>query len=235
MPGYLATGQFTGMITQFRNQTIHLGLQPVVTLIHETAGNDEFRSRVGTDDSTKAHFIQLIAACDKSRRLITWNPDNKDLKSVAPAIIDPNKSQVESLRPINLDGIQMSSTPEIELPWRFDGTDPNIPLASTLRFRNGIGGMIYMSACSIAVAYTRLESRNRSFMITVNDSLRMYSIMQTFRDLCDRLLGEENQIDVAQPLATDEPANSPLPNRMSEQEIKILSSTQNIAGTQAAR
>jgi len=235
MPGYLATGQFTGMITQFRNQTIHLGLQPVVTLIHETAGNDEFRSRVGTDDSTKAHFIQLIAACDKSRRLITWNPDNKDLKAVAPAIIDPNKQQVESLRPINLDGIQMSSTPEIELPWRFDGTDPNIPLANTLRFRNGIGGMIYMSACSIAVAYTRLESRNRSFMITVNDSLRMYSMMQTFRDLCDRLLGEDNQIDVAQPLATDEPTNSPLPNRMSEQEIKILSSTQNIVGAQAGR
>lgn len=235
MPGYLATGQFTGMITQFRNYTIHLGLQPVVTLIHETAGNDEFRSRVGTDDSTKQHFIQLIAACDKSRRLITWNPDNKDLRSVAPGIIDPNKSQTESLRPINLDGIQMSSTPEIELPWRFDGTDPNIPLASTLRFRNGIGGMIYMAACAIAVAYTRLESRNRSHMITVNDSLRMYSMMQTFRDLCDRLLGEDNQIDVAQPLATDEPSNSPLPNRMSETEIKIASSLQNIVGTQVGR
>jgi hypothetical protein len=235
VPGYLATGQFTGMITQFRNQTIHLGLQPVVTLIHETAGNDEFRSRVGTDDSTKRHFIQLIEACDRSRRLITWNPDNVDIRTVAGNIIDPNKGQAPSLKPINLDGIQMSSTPEIELPWRFDGTDPNIPLASTLRFRNGVGGVIYMTACQIAVNYTRLESRNRSHMITVNDSLRMFSIMQTFRDLCDRLLGEENQVDVAQPLATDEPTNSPLPNRMTEAEIKVLSSTQNIVGQQQAR
>jgi len=235
MPGYLASGQFTGMITQFRNSSIHIGLQPVVTLIHETAGNDEFRSRVGTDDSTKAHFIGLIIACDKSRRLITWNPDNKDLKSVAAGIIDPTKTQTASLKPINLDGIQMSSTPEVELPWRFDGTDPNIPLASTLLFRNGVGGMIYLAACQIAVAYTRLESRNRSHMITVNDSLRMFSMMQTFRDLCENLLGEDNQVDVAQPLATDEPTNSPLPNRMTEQEIKILSSTQNIVGAQPGR
>lgn len=235
MPGHVATGQFTGMITQFRNNAILLALQPVVTLIHEIAGNDEFRSRLGTDDSTKRHFIQLISACDKSRRLVTWNPESKDLKAVAPELIDPKKEQTESLRPINMDGIQMSSTPEVEIPWRFDGTDPNIPLASTLRFRNGVGGAMYLMACQIAVGYTRLESRNRSWMITVNDSLRMYSYMQTFRDLCDNLMGEENQIDVAQPLATDEPAGSPIPNRMTEQEIKVLSSTQNIVGGTTTR
>lgn len=224
---YVAQGQFTGMITSFRNQTIMLGLRPVVNLLTEIVGNDEFKNRSGTDDSTRVHMTQLIADCDKSRRLITYNPENVDLKTVVPELIKPGVAQKESLNPINLDGIQLSSAPEIELMWRFDGTDPNIPLWDTLEFRNGIGGILYGAASTIAVNYTRLESRNRSYMITPNDSLRMYSYMQTFRDLCDSLLGKDNQVDIAQPLATDEPSNVNAPNRSGEATVVIGTSLQN--------
>jgi hypothetical protein len=224
---HVATGQFTGMITSFRNQTIMVGLRPVVNLLTEIVGNDEFKNRSGTDDSTKAHMTQLIADCDKSRRLITYNPDNLDLKAVAPELIDTKQAQKASLNPINLDGIQLSSTPEVELMWRFDGTDVNLPLWEKLEFRNGIGGILYGAASAVAVNYTRLESRNRSYMITVNDSLRMYSYMQTFRDLCDNLLGKDNQVDIAQPLATDEPANVSAPNRVGEATVVIGTSLQN--------
>ena len=216
-------GNFTGMITTFKNQSILLGMRPCVDLLHEIVGNDEFNNRVGTDNSTQAHMTQLIAACDKTRRIITYNPEGVDIESV----IDVDVSQEASLRPINLDNIQMSSTPLLEVPWRFDGTDPNLPLWETLQFRNGIGGMLYGAASSIVVQYTRLESRNRSYMITVNDSLRMYSMMQTFRDLCDRFLGHDNQVDIAQPLATDEPTNNPPPNRLGGQAVAFGSSVQN--------
>lgn len=222
-----AKGQFTGMITSFRNQTILLGMQPVVNLLTEIVGNDEFRNRAGTDDSTKKHMTQLIAACDKQRRLITYNPENADLQAVAPELVDAKKEQQESLRPINLDGIQLSSSPLIEVPNQFDGTDPNLPLFENLQFRNGVGGTLYFAASAIAVNYTRLESRNRSYMITVNDSLRMFSYMQTFRDLCDNLLGRVNQVDIAQPLATDEPSNNSAPNRLGEQAVVVSSSLQN--------
>lgn len=224
---HVAAGQFTGMITSFRNQTIMVGMRPVINLLTEIVGNDEFKNRAGTDDSTKAHMVQLIADCDKSRRLITYNPTNLDLKAVAPELIDTKIAQKAGINPINLDGIQMSSTPEVELMWRFDGTDVNIPLWEKLEFRNGIGGLLYGAASMIAVGYTRLESRNRSYMITVNDSLRMYSFMQTFRDLCDSLLGKDNQVDIAQPLATDEPVNISPPNRVGESTVVIGTSLQN--------
>lgn len=230
----IATGQFTGMITSFRNQTILLGLQPVINLMTEIVGNDEFKNRAGSDDSTKAHMIQLIAQCDKTRKVITYNPDQADLKAVAPELIDLKVVQGSSLNPINLDGIQLSSGPEIEVPYKFDGTDPNIPLFEKLQFRNGIGGILYGAACSIAVNYTRLESRNRSYMLTVNDSLRMYSYMQTFRDLCDQFLGKSNQVDIAQPLATDEPTNNSAPNRANETAVVISSSMTGGASTVAA-
>ena len=219
----VTTGNFTGMITTFKNQSILLGMRPCVDLLHEIVGNDEFNNRTGTDDSTKAHMIQLIGMCDKTRRVITYNPDGVDIHSV----IDPNVEQTSSLNPINLDNIQMSSTPLVEIPWLFDGSDPNLPVWTDLQFRNGIGGMLYGAASSIVVQYTRLESRNRSYMLTVNDSLRMYSMMQTFRDLCDQFLGHDNQMDIAQPLATDEPVNNPAPNRVGNGATAIGTSAQN--------
>lgn len=230
----IATGQFTGMITSFRNQTIILGLQPVVNLLTEIVGNDEFKNRAGSDDSTKAHMIQLIAQCDKTRKVITYNPDNADLRAVAPELIDVKIAQGSSLNPINLDGIQLSSGPGIEVPYKFDGTDPNIPLFQDLAFRNGIGGILYGAASAIAVNYTRLESRNRSYMLTVNDSLRMYSYMQTFRDLCDQFLGKSNQVDIAQPLATDEPTNNAAPNRANETSV-VISNSMTSSGATAAK
>jgi hypothetical protein len=223
MTEQVAVGNFTGMITRFKNQSILLGMRPCVDLLHEIVGNDEFNNRVGTDDSTKAHMIQLVGMCDRTRRVITYNPEDVDIMSVMDADVELS----ESLRPINLDNIQMSSTPLIEIPWRFDGTDVNIPTWSSLQFRNGIGGMLYSAASQILVQYTRLESRNRSYLITVNDSLRMYSMMQTFRDLCDRFLGHDNQMDIAQPLATDEPTNNPAPNRIGNPSVSFGSSLQN--------
>lgn len=208
----LALGQFTGMITSFRNQTLLVALQPCVTLLQEIANNDEFQNRAGTDDSTRDHFLQLLQACDKNRRMITYNPEKVDIKS----IIDIDKKLEVSEKPLMSDSVQLSSTPPVELPWRFDGTDPNIPLFDALRFRNGVGGLIYGAACTVVVAWTRLESRNRSHMITVNDSLRMFTMLQSVKDLCDRLLGKDNQIDIAQPLQTDEPAGIISPNRANE-------------------
>ena len=228
---HLAAGQFTGAITQFRNTSILLGLQPVINLITEVVGNDEFKNRAGTDDSTRNHMIQLIADVDKRRRLITYNPGGLDLKTATPELIDPDVAQMPSLAPISLDHIQMSSNPEIELPYRLDGTDVNLPLWSALHFRNGVGGFLYGQACSILVAYTRLESRNRSSMITVNDSLRVYSVVQTFRDLCDRLLGADNQVDISAPLATDEPIDTLPPNRLNETPVVYGTSAQNAGRT----
>jgi len=220
----VAKGQFTGAITSFKNQSIIVGIQPCINLATELAGNDEFANRAGTDDSTRDHLIQLIADCDKRRRMITYNDGGVDLKSVVSDIIDVDTAQSASLAPISMDHVQMSSTPNIELPWKLDGTDPNIPLMESLHMRNGIGAILYGAACSIVVQYTRLESAKRSHMLIVNDSLRMYSVMQTFRDLCDRLLGTDNMVDIAQPLATDEPSLDLAPNRVNSSTINMLGS-----------
>jgi len=220
---YLATVNFTGMRTEISNQTIIMGMRPCVDLLTEIVGNDEFDNRSGTDDSTKNHMIQLIENCDRTRRLITRNPNELDIKSV----VDYDIPLEASLSPIAMDNVQMASRPKLQLPWRFDGSDPNIPTWDTLRFRNGLGGVLYGHTSNILVQYTRLESARKTWMITVADSLRMHSLMQSFRDICDKLLGHDNQVDIAQPLATDEPSNSPLPNRITETAVEYGSSLQN--------
>lgn len=194
----LPAGQFTGAFTTLKNRSIILGIQPVVTLCHELVANDEFSSRTGSDDATRDHFRQLVAHCDKVRKMITWNQGGVDIKSL-PEFLDANVPQSQSPQPISMDHIQMSSTVEMELPWKLDGSDLNLPLLKDLHMRNALGPILYGAACDAIVCYTRTESRERSYMITVHDSLRVYSCLQTFRDLIDRLLGASNQIDIASP------------------------------------
>jgi len=222
---HVAKGQFTGAITSFKNTDLLIPAASIVNLLTEIAGNDEFANRAGTDDSTKQHLINLIADADKKRRLITYNTGGLDLRTVTPELIDPDQPQEASLTPLSSDHIQLSSAPAVELPYRLDGTDPNLPLMEDLRIRNGIGAVLYGNACRILVSLTRLESAHRNHMITVNDSLRLWSIMQSFRDLCDRLLGEANQVDLAQPLATDEPDVTLAPNRVNSSTIDIVGNT----------
>lgn len=219
----VATGQFTGLIPIMKNRHIPIAISACIDIVTELVGNDEFKSRSGTDDSTRDHFVQLIVAADKQRRLITYNAEGHDIK----AIIDVDSQLEDSLKPLSSDGIQLTSLPDFEIPWRFDGTDPNIPLWGELHFRNGIGGVFYANICQCIVAWTRLESRNRAAMITVNDSIRMYTYLQSFHDLCVRLMGSDNQKDLAQPLATDEPTNVVPPNRKNETVIRAGTSLQN--------
>lgn len=216
----VASGQFTGAFTTLRNRSIVLACQPVITLCHEIVGNDEFSSRNGTDLSTQQHYRQLIAQCDKLRKMVTYNSNQVDLGSL-PGVLDVDVPQEPSLAPLSMDHTQLTSSVELVLPWALDGSDPNLPLIHQLEMRDSLGPIIYGSACDILVTYTRLESRHRSHMITVNDSFRAFSAIQTFRDLVDRLLGPDNQVDVAAPLATDEAAVSNVPNRVTELGVDV--------------
>ena len=109
MTEQVAVGNFTGMITRFKNQSILLGMRPCVDLLHEIVGNDEFNNRVGTDDSTKAHMIQLVGMCDRTRRVITYNPEDIDIMSVLDADIELS----ESLRPVSYTHLTLPTNREV--------------------------------------------------------------------------------------------------------------------------
>ena len=114
------------------------------------------------------------------------------------------------------DDIQMGATGLYDIPWDLSGADVNIPLNSTLVL-SGNGRILLGAVDATIVAITRLNSRDMSHFITKHDSLRIYGLLQQIFTYLMTFAGDENRIDVAQVLPTEEPRGpGNAPNRRTE-------------------
>ena len=209
-------GPFRDAIVTIRNHDIATGLQPLMELRYEVVHAEDLQSRGGLDTPSRDHFVALLKRCDMIRRRVTHNPEDKDLKTLLAESADAKQELTDAENPFGGDNIQMGAPHLYQLPWDLSGQDPNIPLNSALGF-GGYGQLLLLAIDSTIVAWTRLESRNRSRSITVHDSLRIHELYQRLYAGLMTFAGDENQVDIAQVLATDEPRGPEnAPNRKTE-------------------
>ena len=210
--------QFRRAIVEFRNLHIVAALGPLFDFRSEVVSNDEFGVRGGLDNTTKAHYISHLLACDRMRRRVTYNPEKTPLGELIERALDSNQTLLGSTEPFGGDEVQESPGGLIALPWSVDGTDPNIPLGSQLNFRSQ-NALILLGAIDRAICnWTRLESRFRGTFVYVKDSLRMYGNYVQVLEYLNAFAGDENRTDMA---AGVRPSEEPLgptdsPNLRSE-------------------
>ena len=199
--------QFRRAIVTFRNMHIIAGLDPLIRMRTELVSNDEFQDRGGTDNPTKLHLTQLLLDADKMRRHVTHNPDGLPLGDKIAKAVDPNAKIEVGEKPFGGDDIQTASGGLIDLIYSLDGSDPNIPLHSQLDkgFINGRGMLLLGAIDRAIVNWTRLNSRERTRFITHADSMRVYGEYQEILGFISMYLGDENRVDVAQVLPSQEP------------------------------
>ncbi len=209
--------QFRDAIIEMRNRHISAGLAPLFLMREEFITNDDLTDRGGMDNPTQVHLIGLLANADRWRRRLTHNPDELALGDAIQEAIDADLEIVDADNPFGGDEIQAGSLGLHQIPFALDGSDENIPLSSKLKL-SAQNGVILLGAIDIAiVAWTRLNSRDRSGFITQSDSLRIYGMYQQIYAYLVSFGGDDNRVDVAQVRATDEPRgpqNSP--NRKTE-------------------
>lgn len=202
---------FRRAIIEFRNLHVVAGVWPLIRFRQELVGNDEFKDRGGFDSPTQHHMEQLLLDADRWRRRVTYNPDNKPLGEKIEDAIRTKDEEGEDAKatigvnPFGGDDIQGQSGGLIDLPWALDGTDPDIPLPSQLAFKNG-HGLLFLNAIDRSIVnWTRLNSRDRTRFITWQDSMRVYGSYQEILGFIREFGGNENRVDVAQVLPSDEP------------------------------
>jgi hypothetical protein len=210
--------EFRNAILEHRNPHIAFGLSRVMDLREEVVTNVDLQTRPGVDTPTKTHFVQILQAADRARRLVTYNPDGDpaDLGTMIARAIDPNATVEEGVNPFAGDEIQMGSSGLYTLPWDLSGADSNIPLLENLTLSNN-GVLIVQAVNRAIVTWTRLESRHRDSFIYKADSLRVYAMYQQILSLLEAVGGPDNQVDFAQVRASDEPRGfENAPNRATE-------------------
>ena len=209
--------QFRDAIVEMRNLHIAAGVAPLMLMREEVVTNDDLTDRGGMDDPTRDHFLQLLVNCDKWRRRLTHNPDDLPLGDKILKAVNAEEAIEDASDPFGGDDVQMASGGLFQLPWALDGSDANIPLNSTIDMVSQNGIILLGAIDRAVVAWTRLNSRDRTRFITQMDSMRMYGHYQEIFAFLVTFGGDANRVDVAQVRAVDEPRGpSNSPNRKSE-------------------
>lgn len=209
--------QFRRAIVTLRNLHIAAALSPVFTLRAELLANDELSDRGGFDNPTQSHLVALLVHCDRWRRRVTHNPDLEPLGDKIEKAVDPQAVVEIGANPFGGDDIQNQSGGLIDLPFPLDGTDPDIPLQSQLKLKSTHAIVLLGAIDKTIVAWTRLNSRDRTRFITRFDSMRIYGHYQEVLGYLTAFGGDENRVDVAQVLPSEEPLGADdSPNRKTE-------------------
>lgn len=209
--------QFRRAIVTLRNLHIAAALSPLMTMRSELLANDELSDRGGFDDPTRHHLTQHLMHCDRWRRRVTHNPDQADLGDKIERAIDGEATIEIGQNPFGGDDIQNQSGGLIDLPFALDGSDPDIPVTSQLKLKSTHAIVLLGAIDKAIVAWTRLNSRDRTRFITRFDSMRIYGQYQEILGYLVSFGGDRNRVDVAQVLPSEEPLGSDdSPNRKAE-------------------
>lgn len=207
---------FRRAIITVRNHHLVALVAPMIIFRQEVVSNDDLRDRGGIDTTTRNHFLKHLVNCDRVRRRLTYNPSGIDLKAIVAEGIDVGKEISTPANPLGGDEVQGQSGADFDLPWHFDGSDPNFPPQSKIQLVGSVGPLILSALDQTIVVATRLESRHRTRFITQMDSMRVYQGFQLIHESLVALGGDENRVDVTNPLPTDEPLGpDSSPNRVS--------------------
>lgn len=215
--GSAGTESFRRAIVKSRNYHSVAIMLALKVFRQELISNDDLKDRGGIDTTTQNHFMSLLANVDKVRRRVTYNPEGLDLGSITPSIIDVDNNVTEPQfdKTAVGDVVQGQSGAEFDLPFNFDGTDPDFPSQSKVSLESPIGVALLNLIDQTFVVITRLESRHRTTFITVPDSRRVFQMLEQCHETLRHLGGDENRVDVANPLASDEPLGpDSSPNRV---------------------
>ena len=209
--------QFRNAIVEYRNHHISALVTPLILFRTEVLGSEDLADRGGLDGSAQKQFRDLLYNCDKWRRRVTHNPDNADLGGIIAKAINVEEDMTTSASPMRGEEVQGGSVGLHQLPFAIDGTDEDIPLKSAIKIKSANGMLLLGAIDATIVAVTRLNSRDRSQFITQMDSMRVYANLCQILEYLDGFGGDDNRVDVAQVLPSDEPRgpeNSP--NRKTE-------------------
>ena len=194
----LGADTFQDAITRFRNRSIHTYVGHAIMFRGQILQDGEFGVQSGWDTATNDFMKEHLAHLDYLRRKVTHNPREVDIKSLeerarslSVSLEDENDAQSASgeevARPVGR---------EFDLPYQLDGSDPNIPLLSTVSLRNVDARMFVTALDQHIVEATRLDSRFATYRITPRESLMLYSSLSELFDMCVSFGGDERRLAI---------------------------------------
>lgn len=214
MPGI---DTFSDAITRFRNRSIHTYVGHALLFRGQVLQDGEFGVQSGWDSATNRFLMEHLIRLDYLRRKITHNPQDIDIKTLEERARDLAISlpdEINNFAPLG-EEVARPAGREFELPYKLDGSDPNIPPLSQVDLRNVDARMFVTALDQHIVEATRLDSRYATYRITPRESVMLYSSLAEMFDMCISFGGDENRVAIPHGVRPSEEPQGPAasPNR----------------------
>ncbi len=216
MPGI---DTFEDAITRFRNRSIHTYVGHLLTYRGQILQDGEFGVQSGWDTATNDFMLEWLVSLDFLRRKITHNPQSIDIKTLEERARDLGVNILENVTRLATspegDEVARPSGREFDLPYKLDGTDPNIPGLDSVDLRNVDARMFVTALDQHITEATRLDSRFATYRITPRESLMLYGSLSELVDMCVSFGGDANRLPIPHGVRPAEEPRGPTasPNR----------------------
>ena len=218
---------FEDAMTRFRNRSIHTYVGHCLLFRGQILQDGEFGVQSGWDTATNEFILEHLVRLDFLRRKITHNPQQVDIKTLQERARDLSVSLPDDVNEKSPAGEEVARPAgrEFDLPYRLDGSDPNIPLLSEVDLRNVDARMFVTALDQHIVEATRLDSRFATYRITPRESLMLYASLGELFDMAISFGGDNNRIPIPHGVRpSEEPRGaSASPNRESSATPKAES------------
>ncbi len=216
---HIGKDTFEDAMTRFRNRSLHTYVGHCLLFRGQVLQDGEFGVQSGWDTATNDFIIEHLVRLDYLRRKITHNPSDVDIKTLEARAKDLDITLPEEMNeqsPLG-DEVARPAGREFDLPYRLDGSDPNIPLLNQVNLRNVDARMFVTALDQHIVEATRLDSRFATYRITPRESLMLYASLCEMFDIVVSFGGDRNRIPVPHGVRPSEEPRGPgaSPNRES--------------------
>lgn len=189
---------FEDAITRFRNRSIHTYVGHCLLFRGQILQDGEFGVQSGWDTATNDFIMEHLVRLDFLRRKITHNPQQVDIKTLEERARDLSISLPDDVNERSPAGEEVARPAgrEFDLPYRLDGSDPNIPVLSEVDLRNVDARMFVTALDQHIVEATRLDSRFATYRITPRESLMLYASLSELFDMAVSFGGDDNRVPI---------------------------------------
>jgi len=218
---------FEDAITRFRNRSIHAYAGHCLLFRGQILQDGEFGVQSGWDTATNDFILEHLVRLDFLRRKITHNPQQMDIKTLEERARDLSISLPDEVNEHSPAGEEVARPAgrEFDLPYRLDGSDPNIPLLRDVDLRNVDARMFVTALDQHIVEASRLDSRFATYRITPRESLMLYASLLEMFDMVVSFGGDRNRVPIPHGVRpSEEPRGTGAsPNRESPATIEAQS------------
>jgi len=189
---------FEDAITRFRNRSVHTYVGHLLMYRGQILQDGEFGVQSGWDTATNDFMMEHLVRLDYLRRKITHNPQDIDIKTLEERARDLNLSLPDDINQFSPLGEEVARPAgrKFDLPYKLDGSDPNIPLLTEIDLRNVDARMFVTALDQHIVEATRLDSRFATYRITPRESLVLHSSLAEMFDMCLSFGGDDKRIPI---------------------------------------